>query len=421
MEQDVLHESLLKAGEYHLDHYDDDSGRDHTLRQSTVISKLKSAVNDIKGYKKGEAETIRRVLNEIEMVSVKRMSEGFSELNFSLGVFNCFFIIYVFAKCPEHFLLIYLVEGSFMIPRKFYSMVRAKPLNQALYYLDFCWCMNFTAIFVIGLLVTSGLLINDDSIISDLAREACFNALLGVSIGTLMGANIVLPFVACLFHDVNTMTGLFVHMMPPMVAYTLLWHSEEIRSTWPEIFHLDYMDTLRYFPKSSGIFFPLGTGLDSVLGNSILLYFLWWIPYVCFMLLIGIELPKKLYPNGTPKNPTWDTVFHSTMRGGTCIAIGRTFRGRSKRDSLRQMQENDFDLTDFFIYMTFHMLLSLSSFYIIGYPCFGSQKFHLGMLVLVAWLTVARGASRYTYYTTQMYSRILRKQFAKVLDGSKEE
>ena len=31
---------------------------------------------------------------------------------------------------------------------------------------------------------------------------------------------------ACLFHDVSTMTGLFIHIMPPMVMYTFMWKGE---------------------------------------------------------------------------------------------------------------------------------------------------------------------------------------------------
>lgn len=160
--------------------------------------------------------------------------------------------------------------------------------------------------------------------------------------------------------------------------------------------------------------------MDSVVGNAVVLYLLWWIPYVCFMLLIGLDLPKKFKFDGTPNNPKWDTVFHSTMRQGACILIGRTFRGRPKKESLKQMDENDFDLIDFFIYMAFHMIAALSAFYIIGYPCFHSQNFHLFMLIFVAWLAVTRGASRYTYYTTKMYSRALRKQFSAILDETKQ-
>ena len=109
----------------------------------------------------------------------------------------------------------------------------------------------------------------------------------------------------------------------------------------------------------------------------------------------------------------------TTSRQGLCVAIGKIFRGRSKKDSLKQAAENNFDLIDFFIYMVFHMIASLLAFYAIGYPCFQSQNFHLFMLVFVAWLAVTRGASRYTYYTTKMYSRTLRKQFADILDEKK--
>lgn len=51
----------------------------------------------------------------------------------------------------------------------------------------------------------------------------------------------------------------------------------------------------------------IAQGLDSVAGNALVLYLLWWIPYVCFMLLVGIDLPKKFKYDGTPKNPKWDT------------------------------------------------------------------------------------------------------------------
>jgi hypothetical protein len=78
-----------------------------------------------------------------------------------------------------------------------------------------------------------------------------------VSCGTLIGANIALPFVACLFHDVNTMTGLFIHIMPPMVMYTFMWNSSAIRAAWPGVFNLTY-ENLRFFSES-GVFVVPGS------------------------------------------------------------------------------------------------------------------------------------------------------------------
>jgi len=385
----------------HLD-IDDDEG--------PLLSSAFTAVMPALGDKKipcNDVETIKRVLDEIDNIALKRTNEGLNEFNFSVGVCNCLFIVYMFGAHPQHLWLIYLCEGMIMLPRKFYNMWHAKPLNEALYYLDFCWIMNFTGLGVAALLVVLN--------VSDLARETFFNALLGVSCGVLMGANIALPFVACLFHDVNTMTGLFIHLMPPLVMYTFMWNSDDIKAAWPNIFHLNYLDHIQFFP-TSGIFVIPGSGLDSVVGCSIYLYLLWWVPYVIFMLHSGIDLPNKV----KQECPKWDTVFHSTMRGGTCIAIGKVFRGRSKQDSLKQMEDSNFDLLDFFIYMAFHMLSSVAAIYVIGYPCFRSQNFHLFMLIFLTCLTVTRGASRYTYYTTKMHSRALRKQFAAILDESKK-
>jgi hypothetical protein len=79
-----------------------------------------------------------------------------------------------------------------------------------------------------------------------------------VSCGTLIGANIALPFVACLFHDVNTMTGLFIHIMPPMVMYTFMWNSSAIRAAWPGVFNLTYVENLRFFSES-GVFVVPGS------------------------------------------------------------------------------------------------------------------------------------------------------------------
>lgn len=409
--------SLLQAGEYHLDCNGSDEALpayDVSLKRASFLNLVNKVVSTNQN-KSSEAAAVRRVLDHIELIASKRVNEGFNEFNFSVGVLNCFFICYMFGAHPEHIWLVYLVQGLYMIPRKFLNMWRARPLNQALYYLDFCWFLNFTALlFIVGLLLSGG-----EHAISTAARETFFNAALGVSCGTLVGANILLPFVACLFHDVNTMTGLFIHLLPPMVMYTFMWHPEEIKEAWPDIFNLDYLEHVHFFPEKGPFFMP-GTGLDSVAGNSVALYLLWWIPYVCFMLVVGIDLPRKYNQDGTSANPKYDTVFHSTMRGGVCIVMGRVLWGRSKAESLRQMEENDFILADFFVYMVIHMSGSFFALYIIGYPCFRVQSLHLSMLSILVILAVTRGSKRYTYYCTRMYGRYLRKEFSHVYREEKE-
>jgi hypothetical protein len=160
-----------------------------------------------------------------------------------------------------------------------------------------------------------------------------------------------------------------------------------------------------------------------VVGNSILLYLVWCLPYVVFMLVLGgIDLPKTFQKDGiTPNNPRWDTIFHSKMRQGVGVLIGQVFRRRAKSQSLQRAEENNYDWIDFTIYMVLHMSASIASIYVFAYPCFASRRFHLFVLSFATVLAVTRGANSYTYYTTKMHSKSLRKQFASILEESKQE
>ena len=184
-----------------------------------------------------------------------------------------------------------------------------------------------------------------------------------------------------------------------------MWHTDAIINAWPTIFNFSYIDEILYFDGWSG-----------VASCSTVLYFMWWIAYTSFMLLIGIDLPKKYKSNGQEAHPKYDTVFHSTMRGGVCIALGKV-RGRSKSKSLQMMEENSFDLVDFFMYMAAHMIAALGTVYTIGYACFINRYFHLAMLGFSVVVAVVRGGKRYTYYSTKMYSRALKKEFAHIIDN----
>ena len=107
--------------------------------------------------------------------------------------------------------------------------------------------MNFLAIFALAIFFFAEIIgIN----ITNETRETLFKASVGMS-AVLLAANIALPFVAMVFHDVNTMTGLFIHFMSPLVMYTIHWHSDEIVSAWPNVFDFSYMDSITYYGGES--------------------------------------------------------------------------------------------------------------------------------------------------------------------------
>jgi hypothetical protein len=89
-------------------------------------------------FRKGEQETILKVLEEVDRTAAKRMREGFNEFNFAVGVLNSFFIAFVFGRLPQHLWLVYFVESLMLLPTKFRYMWRAKPLNEALCKFSIC-------------------------------------------------------------------------------------------------------------------------------------------------------------------------------------------------------------------------------------------------------------------------------------------
>ena len=367
-------------------------------------------------FHEGEAETVRKVLNEVDATSSKRMREGFNEKNFTAGVLNSFFIFFCFGRFPEHFWLLYFAETVVFIPMKFVTMIKAKPLSEALYYLDLCWCLNFAGMLA---LLTFPLTLCLDIDIPEEWRKEAYLAAVGAACGPLLGATAVLPFVSFLFHDKRTMTGVFIHLLPPIVAYCFLWHADEIKEAWPNVFHLDYLSDVQFFPDSGPFFLP-GTGIGTIAGNGVALYFCWFVTYTIWMLAVGLDLPRKKrrskQRDGTPRPARYDTVFHSTVRGGLCILIGKVCWGRPKAVSIQQMKENDFEARDFAVYMMAHATAAVASIYFLAYPCFLSKNAHLCIIACLVYLCVYRGSKRYTYYSTAMYGRMIRKNFGDYLE-----
>jgi hypothetical protein len=159
----------------------------------------------IKAYHDGQKESFLSVLDEIDKIQQSTKTEkGFQEWKFTFGLMNCLSIAFCFGKYPEHFWILYAIETIFWMSYKFHGMYFAKPLCEALYYLDFCWVMN-----TLGVTIIVGMIVLDATntgteIISLEWRKMFFIASFGVFCGPVFMAAMTLPFVAFLFHDVNS-------------------------------------------------------------------------------------------------------------------------------------------------------------------------------------------------------------------------
>jgi hypothetical protein len=343
--------------------------------------------------------TAHKVLQEIDKVQEKRRQAGLNEINFTAGVLNVLLIAYVFGAYPQHFWILYVVESFYFIPYKCVLLWYQRPLRGICYLLDFCWVMNILGVILLLIFCHH----SGPFTASSTVRKEVFMATFGICCGPLLGATAALPFVAFVFHDIGTMTGLFIHILPPMLMYTLRWHSEALHNAYPQIFQLDYLEDMRFFPTSSSI-----NGGGSILGNASLIYVSWFIPYTSWMLLQGLDLPRK--SANKPGPPTYDTVFHSLWRPGLCETCGTLMWKRSPTLSRVQMEQDDYETRDFLLYMLGHATLAGISILTLANLCSLGPVLHGILLTLVVIICVYRGAQRYTYYVTVMYGKVIRKQ-----------
>jgi hypothetical protein len=357
-------------------------------------------------YRQGTKEAIERVLEQIENQAEKRIRDGFSEFNFTLGVMNCFLVYFVFTSFPQHFWILYLAEGFYLLYTKIQCWNNAKPLNQIYYGLDFCWVMNF------GGLIGFALMFLAKQIISESVRKQLFLAAYGTACGPLTGATAILPMVSILFHNRDYMTGFFIHFFPPLLFYVMRWEKDAIKQAWPNTFDLDY--DIEFWPNN-------GTFANCVFGNTVICYLIWYVPYIIWQLTIGLDLPRttrhKKQSDGTPTPTIYDTVYHSNMRAGVYLQMGKFLWNRPKEVSMEHVQTNDFESRDFIVYMINHLFSATLSIIVLAYPCYLNKYVHGMFLWILFAICAFRGAKRYTYYSTRMYAKIIRQNLANEIES----
>jgi len=352
-----------------------------------------------KAFRDGTREAIQQVLTEVESQSAKRINEGFSEINFTLGVINCFVITYVFGAFPQHLWIVYVLESMFFFPLKAKFLWYAKPLCQIYYLLDYCWIMNIAGVVALIAVFAGKSALNEE------LRKHIFLAAYGTACGPLLSATAVLPFISLVFHHLHSMTSVFIHFYPPLLFYILRWNSEKVLAAWPNTFHLDH--DIEFFSKT--------TFLGTVFGNTVAAYLAWFVPYCIWIFFVAMDLPretrKKKLSDGSPALTEYDTVFHANHRNGSCVTFGKMFWNRSVEKSKRQIARNDFETRDLAVYMAVHFACAIGSIVFVAYPCYLSKYAHGTFLVFLLVICTYRGSKRYTYYSTAMYARIIRSKF----------
>jgi len=369
------------------------------------------AIRIKKTFREGQKESASLILDEIDRIQSSYVDRGMREWDFTFGFLNCLLIFYIFGAHPGHFWIIYGLESSYWLSYKLYQMIVAKPMCEIFYYLDFCWVMNFLilAFFVINILTTTT---TGETMFSSTVRRELFLCAYGIAVGPVFMACMALPFVAFVFHDVNTMANLVSHLLPSMLMYIMKYQPESMQLAYPNLFHLEYVKEnveIPFFGSSES------SNNGSIARNASIVYMAWFIPYLFWMCVIGLKLPVQY---------NYDTVFHSLWRGGPCELVGKhVWRNRSVAISRQQSQNDDFELRDLLLYMTLHLIVCITVGILgVAQLCHsGGRRAHFACLVFAVGICAKRGANRYAYYATSMYGNRIRKHLRTLLEEDDDE
>eukprot|EP00928_Gymnodinium_smaydae_P017666 TRINITY_DN16759_c0_g3_i2.p1 TRINITY_DN16759_c0_g3~~TRINITY_DN16759_c0_g3_i2.p1 ORF type:complete len:365 (-),score=16.93 TRINITY_DN16759_c0_g3_i2:78-1172(-) len=346
---------------------------------------------NLDGISSVDRETVLRCLKVIAEGSDKLKHRGLSTWRFFFGVANLLLVTVCFVGYPQHFWLLYTLEAFVLFAIRGVRLANAKPLSEVLYWLDYCWIVNFTCnllfvLFTLDAYCNFGIFKCLDALDQKSLREFLFCAAFGTFCGPLLGAVGALGN-ALIFHDVDNTSSVFIHLFPSLLMYTLRWNTQDVTNTWPDVFQLNYFEEINPW---SGIY-----------ASPMLFYAGWWFVYTVWLCTCGLQCPHKGY----------DTVFHSLMRPFNPLS---KMLGWSKDEHARRAKENDFTVKSALVYMVFHSVaVAVGTLLAVG--CFMSQYFHAASCATMALLAIYKGASRYSYYMLESYTNVLRKEFGESL------
>jgi len=334
-----------------------------------------------------DRETILRCIEVVAKRSEDLKHKGMNSWSFFLGVTNLLLVTWCIGVFPEHFWLVYILEALILFPIRWKHMVEKRPLPEQLSWLDFCWIANITCNIVLLIYLIddnvggTGVLMMLDP---EDVRKTLFCTFFGVACGPLLCAVGALGN-ALVFHDADNTVSVFIHLSPSLLMYTLRWRSQEVLEAWPGVFNLTYVESVDPF--------------RDVFCNAVAAYFVWWVPFTVWMLYDGLGRPAKGY----------DTVFHGIMRG--CPSPICAILGWSKEEAKKRAAINDFTTRSVLVYMLFHALAVCSAI-CLSMACYMNRYCHGGLCIAMALAAIYKGGARYSYYITDSYTSLLRKEFA---------
>ena len=188
------------------------------------------------------AALTKRVFSEEQVKSIYELSL-WDQRRWTLGVFMILTNAIVAARWPEHYWILYLMQGIILVPLRF---LRFRRKNEELLLLDFCYVVSlFALLWTILALARFGSSAGSESALTRFDKSA-LRAGFSYSCGALAWSVVIFKN-AAIFHSVDHLTSLFIHLSPALHFYCLRWGSGmgpgASQAAWPGLFRVCHLDT----------------------------------------------------------------------------------------------------------------------------------------------------------------------------------
>lgn len=310
-----------------------------------------------------EVKGIRAALAEVEKQSDELKGEGLSQVSFSLGILNLILIVYVFANSPQHFFVLYGLEGLVLVPLWWFTMIRDH--NGAFFILDYCWVINIGGF--------AFMLLSAANLIPASIQLPAFAVFYSAALGPTSWATVALHN-GMVFHSVEKISSIFVHYLPCVVCFCIVHYSDRVQESWPGRF-----PTRAQFEEEVTMW--------SMYMYGSMHYLVWAAFYDTWLLTIGVDLPEK---------KGMATVFDNVYKR---MSLGPKMTSLTGFTTLRSHAA---------VYLFFHCIAAHIN-YIWGTLTLRFASLHILWLVVILVSTVWNGAGYYDFVFAKKYTMVLQE------------
>jgi len=326
-------------------------GIDKKKEKGSVWKSLKSQVTSLEGNIHKQKEKIQHTLDSPNFLRTK------DKLAFVIGVVNCMLTPYLLGAHTQLVALYYSIKAIILIGFRFLTYKR---LNWHYFLFDFCYFANFCLLMYLHFFYDNGIFF-----------VICFamtNGPLAWAVPTWRNSMV--------FHSIDKVTSIFIHIGPPVVAYAIRWHHKSHYPTYSICPNDDCDIPFYYF-----VFLPL-------------------IPYITWQILYYIKVNVLSSHKDRMTSAKW---ILEEEKGGFIAKLSSYPFGE---------QYNVFGFMLFQLVYTIFTLVPIKFLW-------DNQLFHLTFLTFIVLVSIWNGANYYFEVFSRRYIESLEQKEKKLSELKK--